>query len=165
MSFLSNSNPDYFLATLTMKFLFTPKNSLPPCFNAPSCIKISQLWVLMRSSSLLFNKSTYFSTFMVVPYEGHHSSNYLSKRVFYNWGSIPCFFAFACSKRPPNPISSNRKLLYRRLVQKKQFFHISMSQLAYLLAKFRRFVFIACINHGFWAGLHGLRPNFRDNLR
>jgi len=33
---------------------------------APSCMKISQLWTLMWSSSLLFNKLTYLSPFIVV---------------------------------------------------------------------------------------------------
>ena len=44
-------------------------------------------------------------------------------------------------------------------------FHISVSQLACLLAKSRRYFFIAWVKCGFRAGLQDLRPNSRENLR
>ena len=49
-------------------------------------------------------------------------------------------------------------------MQKVLFFHISVSQLACLLAKSRRYFFIAWVKRGFRAGLQDLRPNSRENL-
>jgi len=83
----------------------------------------------MWSSSLLFNKLTYFSPFMMVPggkkksscpAEGDCSPYHLTRGVFHCWGSV--LFLVACSNRPPNSISSNRKLLYSRLVRKTYLF-------------------------------------------
>ena len=54
------------------------------------------------------------------PPEVHRSPYHLTSGVFHCWGSV--LFLVACSNQPPNPISSNRKLLYSRLVRKKYLF-------------------------------------------
>ena len=89
---------------------------------------------------------------------GHCSPNHLARRMFHCWESV--LFLMSCSSLLPNLIFSNRKLTYRRLLRKK----VSVFQSACLLAKSRRFFFIASVKRGFLTGLHDLSPNSRDNL-
>ena len=95
-------------------------------------------------------------------HEGHCSSNHLARRMFHCWESV--LFLVSCSSRLSNPIFSNRKLTYRRTSEKSSLFLISVYQSACLLAKSRRFFFIASVKRGFLAGLHDLSPDFRDSL-
>ena len=50
-------------------------------------------------------------------HEGHCYPNHLARWMFHCWESV--LFLVSCSSRPPNPIFSNKKLTYRRLVRKK----------------------------------------------
>ena len=127
------------------------------------------MWI----SSLLFNKFTYFSPFMVVSggkkikssctHEGHCPPNHLARWMFHCWESV--LFFVSCSSRPPNPIFSNKKLTYRKLVRKKYPFLDLCVPASMSFGKVQTFLFFfASVKHGFLAGLHNLSPNSRNRL-
>jgi len=122
---------------------------------AQSCMKISQLWTLVWRSSLLFNKLTYVSPFMVVP--GGKNRVQLSP-----WRtSLPiggCFtggVVHVSSKRVPAAIQTGYLWTINCCTvdssETRTFFHISMSLLACLLAKSRRF-FVHHLSQSWFSG-------------
>ena len=44
--------------------------------------------------------------------------------MFHSCGSVS--FLVACSSRAPNPLSFNKKIFYRRLIQKRKLFHFNV---------------------------------------